>query len=171
MDIRHSRYCAFIIKLALIALYSHFSGEYMEHDNKQRSPYKGILVQVFFTVLIPLVLLVLFYFVINKYQGNYEQEQNSLTAIVLATGIGTLFNCSCIIAGIVTPSYLVFKNRVLEFFENTKLSFSFAVKSYFYDMKENGVVFLIYFLMYFLEALICFLSLKTLIVVYLVPYI
>lgn len=143
----------------------------MEHDNKQRSPYKGILVQVFFTVLIPLVLLVLFYFVINKYQGNYEREQNTLTAIALATGIGTLFNCSCIIAGIVTPSYLVFKNRVLEFFENTKLSFSFAVKSYFYDMKENGVVFLIYFLMYFLEALICFLSLKTLIVVYLVHYI
>ena len=117
----------------------------MEHDNKKKSPYKGLFIQIFFYIVVPTLSFILFHWAINEYQTEFTKEHNLLSAVILSLIIGFLFTASTFIAGVAKQPFKVTKNRMAEFVANSKLSVGFAIKNYFYDIKENGIVFLIYF--------------------------
>ncbi len=116
----------------------------MEHEGKNESPYRGVVVQCALLIGIPLVCYFLFYLALNAYQSSNAAHINKITARMIALIIGILFYFSCVIAGAFKKAFEAVKMRISEFFSNTVLSFGFAVKNYFKDMKEGGVVFLIY---------------------------
>ena len=53
---------------------------------------------------------------------------------------------ACIIAGIFKGTIVVIIKRIKEFFETLNISFKLAIKSYFDNVKEDGLVFYIYFI-------------------------
>ncbi len=116
----------------------------MEHEGKNDSPYRGVVVQCALLIGIPLICYFLFYFALNAYQSSSAAHINKITARMIALIIGILFYLSCVIAGAFKKSFEAVKIRISEFFSNVVLSFGFAVKNYFKDMKEGGVAFLIY---------------------------
>ena len=120
----------------------------MEHDHKQQSPYNGFLVQCFFLVIVPAICFLIIYSVFESFKPNSHHQHNLLASQIFASLIGVLFTTSCAIAGAFKGAFKVVKDRVKEFFENVTLSFSFAVKNYFADMKQNGIVFLVYSLIF-----------------------
>ena len=124
----------------------------MEHEHKENSPYKGFGVQIFFYLLVPTLSFLLFNWAITQFQGVQNKEQNFLSAMILALLIGFLFTSSTFIAGVAKQPFQVLKDRMAEFVQNAKLSLGFAFENYFYDMRKNGVVFLVYFSIFFLET-------------------
>lgn len=117
----------------------------MEHEAKNKSPYKGVGVVCILLVLVPLAVYFIIYGAINNFQANkYLDAHNILTSKIFATLIGFLFHISCFVAGVFKDARAAVVERRKEFRENLFLSLGFAISSYFYDMRKNGIVYLIY---------------------------
>ena len=61
-------------------------------------------------------------------------------------GCGFLFQMGCVIAGLFKGTFKVVVARVKEFFSNLSVNFKFAIKYYWENIKSEGIVFWIYFL-------------------------
>ena len=115
----------------------------MDGYEKEKSPYHGIWVNCLLIVGIPLVIFLIFLPMFREHQ-NGSDELHLLSARVLAGGVGALFHLSLWVAGVFRDSMRAVARRVAEFFEDLSIGFVFACKDYWYNIKANGAVFLIY---------------------------
>ena len=126
----------------------------MEHDGKNKIWYKGIIPTCFLLIAIPIVAVVLLYFPMKMFLPS-RKLLNLHTAKLLGHGIGFIFHLSCSIAGAFTTAREITKDRLREFKDNLSLSLIFAIKSYFFDMREKGVAYLIYVLIILVNLFLC----------------
>lgn len=116
----------------------------MEYTGKNKSPYYGVWQTCLLLIIVPIALFAGIYFIFEKYQ-NYSKIINCYGAMGIGFGVGSLFHISCIIAGLFKGLFSIVINRIAEFFSNLSISFKFAFKLYIEDLKTNGMVFWIYF--------------------------
>ena len=112
-------------------------------DNKKYSPYHGCLVVLFFLIAVPLGL----WAVIDGAMAYYRPEQawiNGPGARLIGFGLGSIFHLSCVVCGILRAPFRAVCYRVKEFFENLSVSVGYAFECYWDDMKQDGVLFILY---------------------------
>lgn len=114
-------------------------------ENKRKSPYHGVFIAIIFMIVVPVVCYVVFRALLFHNQTHIAKDINESSAKALGFGIGVLFHLSCIIAGVLEPSFKIVIRRVGEFFENLKFSFKLACNCYADDVRENGVAFWLMF--------------------------
>ena len=117
----------------------------MEHEGKTRSPYKGVLGSSLLLIGVPLLLFIFVFLVVRKFT-NQPLNMDINFSLMIGVGCGFLLQLSCILSGLMKGTFKVVTNRVKNFFSNLTINFKFAVKYYWDDIKTEGVVFWIYFL-------------------------
>jgi hypothetical protein len=117
----------------------------MEHVGKEKSPYHGVLLSSLLLISVQVLLFLLFKYVIMKYQ-DFEKDFNTYSAMVIGFGVGFIFQFSCVFAGLTKGTLSVVVRRVANLFDDLSISVKYAFKCYFADIKENGIVFWIYFI-------------------------
>ena len=128
----------------------------MENENKKKSPYSGLWVSLLLLIGVPVSLFILFYVIIisNNLLG---KELGLYTSLTFGFGIGLLFQFGCVVAGIFKEPVNAIIKRVKEFFEDLIISFGYAVKSYFENIKKDGFLFWIYlYIILFTLAIVAF---------------
>jgi hypothetical protein len=78
------------------------------------------------------------------YETHGSDGLDYYTAMFLGFGIGFLFQMICVLKGILKESHFVYVMRKRMLKANLKISFKFALKIYFTDIKENGIGYAIY---------------------------
>lgn len=116
------------------------------NEEKNVSPYRGVILSTIILIVVPILFYILFDFVLKECQTKFSEEMNHYTAIFFGFLCGFLFQMTCVITGLLTKSFLVVINRVKSFFEDLRISFKMAIKFYWHDIKENGIVFWIHFI-------------------------
>lgn len=111
------------------------------NDSEYKSPYKGIIISLFFIIGAPVVC---YFFIYTILEWNDYHKQVELTARVIGSGVGVCLHLGMIIQGMLSESWRVVKARVCEFFANLTIGVGFAFGEYFRDLKQNGVAFIIY---------------------------
>ena len=114
------------------------------NDGVKKNPYKGIIIICILLIAVPIGLYFLFKKVIFTNQGQYSYLNNA-SAICLGFGVGFIFQMSCVIGGLFKGSFSVVVKRVFNFFADMTISFKYAIRMYWDDIVENGVVFWIIF--------------------------
>ena len=110
-------------------------------DGIKKNPYKGILITCLLLIVVPIGLYFLFKKVIFIYQGDFDSRLNHASAMSAGFGVGFLFQMSCVICGLFRGSFSVVVKRVFNFFADLTISFKYAIRMYWDDIVENGVVF------------------------------
>lgn len=111
------------------------------NESEYQSPYKGILIGLSFVIGAPIAT---YFFIYTLLEWNDYHKQVELTARVIGSGIGVCLHLGMIIQGMLSDSWRVVKNRVCEFFANLTIGIGFAIGQYFRDLKQNGIVFILY---------------------------
>lgn len=111
------------------------------NDGVKKNPYKGIIIICILLIAVPIGLYFLFKEVIFSNQGQYSSYLNNASAICLGFGVGFIFQMSCVIGGLFRGSFSVVVKRVFNFFADLTISFKYAIRMYWDDIVENGVVF------------------------------
>lgn len=115
------------------------------HDDVKKPKLLEMLMRIIMLVILPIVCYIVFRIAINYYQP-HTKVINNATAQALGFGVGgTVFHLSCMVAGVFKEGFSAVAKRMADFKINASISFKFAVKCYFEDMKEDGVEFLIEF--------------------------
>ena len=118
----------------------------MEYQGKNKSPYKGVFGTCLIMTVIPIALYFIVYLIVTKFT-NQPKQLNVNFSLMIGVGCGFIFQLSCVLAGLLKGTFSVVINRVKEFFSNLTINFKFAIKYYWDDIKSEGVVFWIYFLL------------------------
>ena len=116
-----------------------------EHKNKIW--YKGVFIISFLILVIPLIFSLIFYFTSINMKINQSLELTKNTSKFLGCCCGLLFDGTCIISGLFKGTLKVVFNRIKEFFLDLRVSFKFAISNYWFDLKENGFMFWILFIL------------------------
>ena len=116
----------------------------MEYQGKEKSPYYGVLLSSILLISSPFVMYLFFLFIFTRFRP-YEVIANRYASISFGCLIAFLFQLSCAIAGLFKGTFKVVIVRLQEFFSNLSISFKFALKYYFENIKSEGIVFWIYF--------------------------
>ena len=140
----------------------------MEHDGKNKIWYKGIIPTCFVLIIVPILLVLLFYFPMQRYLPENVKTigMNLVSSKFLGHLLGCAFHISCSISGAFTTARQVTKDRWAEFVENLPLSLGFALKGYFHDIKENGFAYFLYAVIVLTNIYICVSNLFIYITVY-----
>lgn len=116
----------------------------MEYQGKEKSPYYGVVQSSILLAFAPIFSYFLFYLILYKFfpRGDLEMRY---ACVALGGLIASLFQLSCALAGLFKGIFKVVVNRVKELLENLSISFKFAMKYYWENVKSEGIVFWIYF--------------------------
>ena len=120
-------------------------GDIMEHEGKNQRPYKGVLLSSLILIGVPALLFLIVFLVVKKY-GHMAKDITLYFSMMIGIGCGLLFQVSCVLCGLLKGTFKVVVNRVKNFFSNLSVNFKFAFKYYIEDIKTDGVVFWIFFL-------------------------
>ena len=114
-------------------------------EGRNKSPYHGFWAIIFAMFFVTSLINFVVFTTVLRFGGR-NAELNMATSKLIGCGHSILFYLILFISGIFNHSMHIVFQRICEFFQNLSISFSFALKNYFWDMKHNGVAFLIYFL-------------------------
>jgi len=114
----------------------------MLDDSKYRSPYYGLWLVLTVMILIPLICYGFFIICFRTAQRG-SVLLNEPAARALGFCVGTVFDLMCIICGAFKAHIEAIKKRISGFFSNLSVGIGFAIRCYFEDIKNDGVVFLI----------------------------
>ena len=117
----------------------------MEENGRKVSPYKGVLLISFLLIIVPIIFYLITRLVIFKFQSSLSNDIKEFSSLALGLGLGFVFHLACIISGLFKGTLKVIFKRIKEFFETLNISFKLAIKSYVDNIKEDGLVFWIYF--------------------------
>lgn len=115
----------------------------MHNEYKRQSPYRGFWITMILLLLPPL----LSYGLINsllKEFSPWPEALDAATAKALGCGLGFLFHMICVLCGVLTDGWEAVKYRIGEFFENLIVGVGYAFRTYWEDMRTDGVTFVIY---------------------------
>ncbi len=127
----------------------------MLDDSKYRSPYYGLWLVLLVMIGVPLIFYGIFFGAFTEHQHE-SRAVNEACARALGFGVGTVFNISLFIAGTFSNHIAAVGRRIFAFFGNLKVSFGFAFKCYFEDVKSDGAVLIIVLLVTVLCAYVTF---------------
>lgn len=122
-------------------------------DGKIKPPYYGAWAIIPSMIIVPIILYIDVAALMLGSAGN-DAELNEATINAIGFGLGSVFHIILFVSGVFKHSLSIVLQRVKDFFANLKVSFSCAVKDYLWDMKYNGVAFLIYFVIMLVWALL-----------------
>ena len=111
------------------------------NDSEYSSPYRGILVTLFFILIVPIICNGVLLEVLERWRPHHLNE---LTARALGFGIGSVMHLSMIIQGLLEVPFRAVISRIGEFFQNIVISPGLAFSEYWRDIKTKGLVFWIY---------------------------
>ena len=117
----------------------------MEYDGKNKSPYYGVLLSSIMLIAAPIIMYFFFYGVLLKDPCLNNQEV-VFSSLFFGCGVGWIFQFTCILSGLFKGTFKVVIERIRELFENLTISFKFAMKHYWENIKAEGIVFWIYFI-------------------------
>lgn len=117
----------------------------MEYEGKNTKPYKGIIGSSLILICVPIFITFFLFLVFEKY-SKIPSNVNMDFAIMIGCGAGLLFQLSTALCGLFKGTFKVVVNRVKTFFSNLSINFKFAITYYWDDIKTEGVVFWIFFL-------------------------
>lgn len=109
----------------------------------KKSPYQGLWAFILFMLLPSIVMSVIAYYAISRFQGQFGRDLNLASAKTVGFGLGICFHISCIIVGAFNEDFNAVKTRVKEFINNLTVSPKFALKWYWEDVKTLGLAFYI----------------------------
>ena len=118
----------------------------MEENGRKVSPYKGVWLVTFLLIIVPIIFYIIIRLIMFKFQPSLEKDIKEFSSLAVGFGLGFVFHLACIIAGLFKGTIVVIIKRIKEFFETLNISFKLAIKSYFDNVKEDGLVFYIYFI-------------------------
>ncbi len=111
--------------------------------DEKKPPYKGIFIVILILVLPSVFCTSLLFTVISKWQPEYGDEFNMLTAKLIGCGVGMVIHMMLWITGFFNDGIKVVKNRLGDFFSDIFVSPKIAFSWYWQDIKMNGVTLLI----------------------------
>ena len=114
------------------------------------------------TFLVSLVITYLF----NRL-SNGPKDLNIVYGLGFGFAAGFLFMITFIIVGGLKNSFSLVAERWVEFFQNLKISFGFAVSSFFDHLKHEGMVFWLYMLVMAIQFQVAFHNIMILVNYYL----
>ena len=117
----------------------------MEYDGKTKSPYYGIGLSSIMLVAAPIIMYFFFYFIF-KNDATLNDKEVIYSSLFFGCGVAWIFQFTCVLAGLMKGTFKVVVERIKELFENLQISFKFAMKHYWENIKSEGVVFWIYFI-------------------------
>ena len=109
----------------------------------KKSPYQGLWAFILFMLLPSIIMTLIAYGALSKWQGRFGEELNFASAKTIGFGLGILFQISCIMVGAFTEDFNAVKTRLKEFFSNLSASPRTAFKWYWEDVKTLGLAFYI----------------------------
>lgn len=112
-------------------------------SNKKYSPYHGVWAIVLCMIAVPAAFTLIIDSTLKLLQPQYIVV-NTPSARFVGCGLGFLFHLILILSSVLREPFEALKFRIREFRENMACSFSFALRCYWDDMKQDGVVFDIY---------------------------
>ena len=113
---------------------------------RNRSPYRGILVSCLVLIIVPLLLFNAVYTSIVKFDKTMTDDMRMYSSMMFGFGAGTCFNISCVLIGVLKADFKVVVKRIGNFFSNLFISPKIAFMCYKSELKEHGAAFWIYFL-------------------------
>lgn len=116
----------------------------MEYEGKNKSPYYGVWQTALLLTAAPFLMTLFFKAIFDKY-SKMTDPQILFSAMAFGCGVAFMFQLTCIIAGLFKGTLTVVIKRLKEFFGNLSISAKFAFKYYFENIKEEGIVFWIFF--------------------------
>ena len=116
----------------------------MEYDGKNKSPYYGVWQSALLLTFAPFIMFIFFKWIIHSY-SRMTPDQILYSSLAFGSGVAFIFQFSCVIAGLFKGTLKVVISRLKEFFGNLSISAKFAFKYYFENIKQEGIVFWIYF--------------------------
>ena len=116
----------------------------MEYEGKNKSPYYGVWQSALFLTIAPILMYFFFKIIFIKY-SRMSANQIHYSSLAFGCGVAFLFQFSCVIAGLFKGTLKVVLRRLKEFFSNLTISIKFAYKYYFENIRQEGVVFWIFF--------------------------
>ena len=116
----------------------------MEYEGKNKSPYYGIWQSAVLLTLAPFIMFVFFKVIFHLYT-KMTPDQILYSSLAFGAGIASIFQLSCVVAGLFKGTLKVVLLRLKEFFGNLSISVKFAFKYYFENIKQEGIVFWIFF--------------------------
>ncbi len=118
------------------------------NPEKTKSPYYGVFSSSIFLIGFTALMIFIFDLIFHKLAGLQGLERR-YSALCFGSLVGDMFYISCCIAGLLKGKFKVVVNRIKEFKENLAISFKFAIKYYWENIKEEGIAFWIYFIVIF----------------------
>ena len=114
-------------------------------ESNDRNPFRGILPTALLLIIVPIVFILI---IEETLAVLYPQLTyvNAPSARFVGCAMGLLFHLSCMLTGLLRPSFRLFKYRVGEFFQNLRCSLGFALSCYWDDILQDGVAFDLYLL-------------------------
>lgn len=135
---------------------------YNDEDNDilstEKHPIVGFVLCEIFLLGFPLFWFWFFKKLFNVYESH--DDLSFYTAMFLGFLIGLLFQLICILKGMLNESRFISKTRKRKLKENLKISFRFAMKCYFMDVRLNGIGYIIYSLTIYITFIFTLYSLK-----------
>lgn len=107
----------------------------------KKSPYHGLWAFILFMILPSVLMTLLSYSAISKFQPQFGREFNLAMAKTIGFGLGILFHASCWIVGAFNEDFNAVKTRLKELVSNLNISLKFALKCYIEDVKTLGLAF------------------------------
>jgi hypothetical protein len=105
----------------------------------KKTPYQGLWALILFMLLPSVLMSVIAYYAVSRFQPQFGHDINYATAKVIGFGLGILFHLSCFIVGAFNEDFNAVKTRLKEFATNLTVSFKFALKWYWEDVKTLGL--------------------------------
>lgn len=115
----------------------------MEYQGKNKSPYYGIWQSSLLLIAVPIIM---FFFFKSVLKNNIaDSQQLNYASLFFSGAVASLFQLSCVVAGLFKGTFKVVIERMKELFGNLTISFKFAMKHYWENIKAEGIVFWIFF--------------------------
>ncbi len=115
----------------------------MQDENKRQSPYRGLLIMIVMLIIPPLACYGILSAALEQFSP-WGPKLDEITAQVIGAGLGVLFHLMVIVSGAITPAWYAVKYRIREFFENLIVGFGYACKSYWDDVRTDGITFTVF---------------------------
>ena len=116
----------------------------MHNEYKRQSPYRGFWITLLLLIIPPLVCWGIVNSVLDTF-SRWPKDLDTATAKALGCWLGFLVHMICLLSGLLTPGWEALKYRVVDFFENLIIGVGYAITSYWENIVQDGVTFLIGF--------------------------
>ena len=116
----------------------------MHNEYKRQSPYRGFWIPLLLFIVPPLVCFGIVDSVLDTF-SKCPDDLDAATAKALGCWLGFLVHMICLLSGLLTPGWEALKYRVVDFFENLIVGVGYAIKSYWENIVQDGMTFLICF--------------------------